>query len=199
MALDGGILGTLMVSQFSAQTMVGIMMPSLCYALSYGIVLSFLAMNTVETADVGVAVAGVGIGKMSGINPGALIPLMIAQFAGRGINGLYMPNLSIAISNAVCVHFLADNVATTASVGVSIGTGVGKVGSLIPTTMTAAIIAQMEIEGILGLMHPLFADAVANAVCIHILSMGIVNVVIVGAPTPIPPIPSVGLGIGKIT
>jgi len=199
MALNGGVLGTLMISQFNANLMVGLMVPNLCYAISNGIVLSFLAMNTVQTFDVGIATTGVGIGKMSGINPGALIPLMVSQFAARNIRGIYIVNIATAISTAVCIHFLANNIATTVSIGVSVGTGVGKVYSLVAPTMTAAIISQMIAFNVRGIIHPPFADAVATAVCLHILSMGIVNVVIAGAPTPVPTIPSVGIGIGKIT
>jgi hypothetical protein len=201
MAINGAALGSIMTGQFASRALVGIWAPSFCMGISQGIATSFLAMNVVKTVDVGVIATGAGIGKMSGLNPGALTTLLIAQFSARAIIGVRMKDVASGIANAVCMHFLSANMVNTVSAGIAIGTGIGKVSGLIPTTMSSAIKAKLMSQSIRGISMPFVADAIGNAVCTHIMSMAIINVSIVGAPVLVlgAPIPGGGSGTGKVS
>ena len=182
MALNSSVLTSIMISQCAARNIRGIIDPNFCRGVSTGIVTSFLAMNKVITNDVGVIASGAGIGKLSGLSASVLTSLLMSQFVANGINGIVMPNLAAAIANAVCIHFLAANIVNTVSMGVAIGTGIGKVTELIAATMTAAIMSNLMANAMRGILVPPVSRAIGNAVCTHIMSMGIVNVTISGSP-----------------
>jgi len=197
--LNGKILGAQIMGQLSSQGIVGPMMPSLSMAFGDGIVNSFVTMNQVITMDTGFMTVGVGIGKLIGINDAILASLAIPLMASATILGVSMVPMTQAISKAVVQHFLLMNMANTTHTGVALGTGIGKVTGLVPQVMASKVALGMGSAGIQLLP---MVNAFCTSFCTHVMAMGIVNVVITGAPAPVilgVPIPSVGVGNGKIT
>lgn len=200
--LNGNLLGSQIMSKLSSKGMTGSMMPSFSMALGEGIVSSFLSMNNVITTDVGFMTAGSGKGKMSGLNEQMLFGLVSPLMLTNGIKGPQMIPMAQAICSAIVQHFISMNMVETTHIGVSLGTGVGKVTGLTPSVMTMAVVSKMLSKSIHGAQLEPLVKAVCQGFCSHVMATGIVNVAIMGSPAPLilaVPIPSSGVGKGKIT
>jgi hypothetical protein len=195
MALVATGLQGMLIGQFAANGLLGTSTAQLANALSQGICLNLLATAQVTTVDSGTAGAGVGASKVIGINPGALIPMMIGQFASQGMLGTMSVALAAAISNGFCTWFLASNQTQTVHSGVGAGVGQGTVVGLSPSGMANMIKGMMAANGLLGTYSPKLADAIGNAIVPHVMSMGVVITPIVGPPSPSG---SSGTGTGKV-
>jgi hypothetical protein len=195
MALIATGLQSMLIGQFAANGLLGQSSAQLAAALSQGITLNILATAQVSTVDTGTAGAGVGASKVLGVNPGALTPMMIGQFAAQGMLGTMSSALANAISNAFCIWFLASNQTTTVHSGVGAGVGQGVVTGLSPSGMENMITGMMAANGLLGTYSPKLASAVANSIVPHLLSMGTVITPIAGPPSPTA---STGTGSGKV-
>jgi len=200
--LNGKILGSLILGQLTSKGMYGSMLVPFSMALGEGIIDSFKAMNIVTTIDAGFISAGVGKGKLSGLNGNLMLGLMVPQMLSRVIMGVSMVPMSQALCSAITLYLLSANMVDTINSGVALGTGVGKVSGLLPATMALAIAAKMTQGGIVGTHMIPLANAVSMGVCNHIMQSGIINVVISGTPSPTAsgaPIPGAGAGIGKVS
>lgn len=195
MALVATGLQGMLIGQFAASGILGPNSAQLANALAQGICLNILATAQVTTIDAGTAGAGVGASKVVGINPGALTPMMIGQFAAQGMLGSMSAALATAISNGFCTWFLASNQTQTVHSGVGAGVGQGTVVGLSPSGMANMIKGMMAANGLLGTQSPKLADAIANAIVPHIMSMGTVVTPIIGPPSPSG---SSGTGTGKV-
>lgn len=195
MALVASGLQGIMIGQFASAGMLGSSASQLASALSQGICLNILSTAQVQTVDTGTAGAGAGVSKVIGVNPGALIPLMVGQFSSQGLLGPYSANLARAISTAFCTWFLASNQTSTVHSGVGLGVGQGKVIGLSPSAMGNMIRGMMAANGLLGTYSPKIASAVGTAIATHVLSVGVVITPIVGPPSIAP---SAGSGFGKV-
>lgn len=198
MPLLAATLTPLMVGQFASSAMTGTFTPPMCSALSQGIALHLITAEVI-TVDVGIMGVGTGIGKVVGPTPPVLQGLLLGQFAANGMTGTYTTPMSTAIATSFCTWFLANNLVNTIDPGVAVGAGVGTVIGLVPSVMQGLIIGFMASNGITGPFSLLLAAAVANAVCTVVMTTGIVNTVIAGAPAPIPPVPGGGAGVGKLS
>lgn len=202
MALSSTVLSGLMLGQLASKGLFGIDTPKFCQAFSDALVTSFIAANQVTTNDVGVMTQGVGIGKMIGLVPVTLSGLTFGYCVASGLIGTGTQPLCEAVANAVCLHFLAMNIVNTTHTNVALGTGVGTVSGIVPEVMSAVMLAKLSSSGITGTEMKKFTDAFAKGFSNHITSASIVNVVIMGVPAPLvlgAPIPSTGVGIGKVT
>jgi hypothetical protein len=202
MALSAPILSGLMLGQFAGKGLVGINIPGFCSAFSDALISSFLSTNQVTTNDVGLISTGAGIGKMSGLSPDILSSLTYAQCLGNGLRGTGTQPMCDAVSKAVCSHLLSMNSVNTTSMGVAVGTGVGKLSGLIPDTMSVIMIGKLASAGIIGKDIHSFTSAFARGFSSHLMSAAIINVTITGVPSPLAagsPIPGAGVGIGKVT
>jgi len=202
MALNGSMLGKLMLAQCLSKGLRGTMIPPFCAALGEGVVTSFKAMNIVQTVDIGVLTVGTGIGKMSGLMPMSLLGMALPLMAGGGIIGIKSKDLMEALCKAAVMHFNTMNQVSTVHTTVALGTGIGKVSGLIPTTMIALVVAKMASKNIKGPQLIPLVKAFCTALCNNIMATAIVQVAIAGAPAPTVlgvPIPSGGVGIGKVS
>ncbi len=195
MALVSSGLQGIMIGQFASAGIVGSSASQLASALSQGICINILSTAQVQTVDAGTAGAGTGVSKVIGINPGALTPMMIGQFASQGLIGPYSAGLARAISTAFCTWFLASNQTSTVHSGVGLGVGNGKVIGLSPSAMGNMIRGMMAANGLLGTYSPKIATAVGTAIASHVLAMGVVVTPILGPPSIAP---GAGSGFGKV-
>lgn len=204
MALNPQALQALMVSQMASKGIMGSKMASFAGGVSEGIVESFLAQNIVNTVDSGLLPAGApgaGIGTMAGLNPQAMMGMMLPLVASEGILGVKSKDLIEAICTAICNHFLMANLANTVHPLVAVGSGIGKVAGLIPDAITAIMIGKLISKGIAGTKVQGLAKGISTGFANNVMATAIVSQVIAGSPLLIlgSPVPSGGPGNGKIT
>lgn len=204
MALNPQALQALIISQLSSKGIRGTKMTSFAGAISEGIVESFLAQNIVNTIDAGLlpsGAPGVGIGKMAGLNPQAMIGMMLPLVASEGILGVKSKDLVEAICTAICNHFLSANIANTVHPLVAIGAGSGPVLGLDPNLTTSVLVMKFASKGIRGTKMQGLAKGISTGFVNNILATAIVTQTIVGSPLLIlgVPVPSGGPGTGKIS
>lgn len=195
MPLSDSALSGIMNAKMKSKNLNGEATPDFCDAVSKGVVTHFLSSNQVSTIDVGTAGAGVGIGKLSGIDI-SMGSDIYSKLLSKGIAGEDSKPMADAIAEAIVTHFLAANIVNTTNSGVALGSGSGKISGLVPTGMAGLIQAAMSSKSIKGVNAKDFAEAISEGVCQHINTKALVNVVISGAPI-VPPVPGVGAGIGK--
>jgi hypothetical protein len=186
----------MLMGQFAANGLLGTGTPALAQGLSLGIAGNILATGLVQTVDAGVVGAGVSTGKIIGPNPGVLTPLLIGQMAAGGFLGVAAVPMATAISLAFCTWFLAGNLVITVNAGVGVGVATGIVSGLQPSAMQTMLLGTLAGSGMLGVQIPQLAQAVANSIVPHLLTMGIYIAPITGSPSIIP---GAGSGFGKIT
>jgi hypothetical protein len=204
MALNPQALQALMVSQLASKGIRGSKMSSFAGGVSEGIVESFLAQNIVNTIDSGLLPAGApgaGIGKMAGLNPKAMMGMMLPLVASEGILGVKSKDLVEAICTAICNHFLAANLANTIHPLVAIGAGTGTVMGLIPEATTAIMVTKLASKGIRGTKMQGLAKGISTGFVNNVMATAVVTQTIAGSPLLIlgSPVPSGGPGNGKIS
>ena len=202
MALNGGMLGKLILAQCASKGILGSEIAKFSKAMGEGIVESFVEMNKVQTIDVGVMTSGTGKGKMSGVVSTALSGMVIPLLMSQGILGTRMKDLAEAVCNATAMHLNTMNMVETTHSTVALGSGVGKVTGLIPAKMESKILQKMMANNYNGTMMKPLVKAISVGICTNVMATAIVSVVIVGAPAPLilgVPIPSSGSGKGKVT
>lgn len=202
MPLSPNILAKLIQAQCAGKGIIGKDMTNFSTAFAKGLITSFKSMNQVMTMDTGVMTSGTGIGKLTGLSPDILAKLTAGMLASNQIIGSNMKDLAEAVSKATVTHFLATNQVNTSHTTVALGSGVGKVMGLTPAAMEAKIMGEMSSVGFKGTSLAPLVSAFSKAFCSHVMAMGIVNVAITGCPAPITPagpIPSAGVGKGKVS
>lgn len=200
MALNSAALQSLMISKLASKGITGSEISNLAGGVSEGIVESFLAQNVVITADTGLAPSGpgIGFGKMIGLNPSAMASMMFPMVAGQGVLGSKSRDLVQAVSEALCLHFLSANIVNTIHPAVVLGIGVGKVTALQPQATAALVSSKLMGKGVMGEKMINLAKGISSGFVSNVLATAIVNVAIAGTATPIP-VPSAGVGTGKVT
>ena len=135
--------------------------------------------------------AGTYTGKVVGCLPDAMTSLMMIKAASSGLTGKDMFKLFSAVSFGVCTTLLTTALVQGAVIGGGPGVGQGKIIGLVPTALTGLIMLNMAGKLIAGTQTLQLADAISFGVCTHIMTVGTVMTVCIGAftPPPIGPIP----------
>lgn len=204
MALNPQALQALMISQLSSKGIRGTKMASFAGAISEGIIESFLAQNIVNTVDAGLLPAGapgIGVGKIAGLNPKAMMGMMLPLVASEGILGVKSKDLVESICTAICNHFLTANIVNTVHPLVAIGAGSGPVLGLDPNLTTSVLVMKFASKGIRGSKMQNLAKGISTGFVNNILATAIATQSIVGSPLLIlgAPVPSGGPGTGKVS
>lgn len=179
-------------------------MASFAGAISEGIIESFLAQNIVNTVDAGLLPAGapgIGVGKIAGLNPKAMMGMMLPLVASEGILGVKSKDLVESICTAICNHFLTANIVNTVHPLVAIGAGSGPVLGLDPNLTTSVLVMKFASKGIRGSKMQNLAKGISTGFVNNILATAIATQSIVGSPLLIlgAPVPSGGPGTGKVS
>jgi len=198
MPLEDTALEAELISQMSANGLLGSYIPNLAKGLAEGITINLLADNIVNTIDAGVLGGGTSTGPIIGVNPGTLTPLLITTMTQNGFLGTFCTNMATAISEAFCKWFLAGNLALCQHTSVGTGIAVGAAGFCIsglnPDAMFGILMGTLSANGILGEFESNMATAVSDAIVPNLIETALYIQPIQGSTSPIP---SAGVGIGK--
>lgn len=189
-----GLMG-LMSPLVTAAGYLGTMSQPMVLGLSNAIT-SYLLTLQVKTTDVGTFGVGVGTGKVI-ITPPQLIGPLLGAATANGIKGTYAPPLMTAIGNAVASFIASFALVTSQHPTVAVGSGIGQlliVGGPVP--LQGQILAMLS-ANFTGQNFPSFAMAIAQGLTQGLATAQVVQV-ITGSPVLPPPVPSTGVGIGKL-
>ena len=196
MPLAPPILTGLLFAQYSAQGYTGPQLLQMSTAIGTGVANYLLASAIYQGVGVGVGVgAGVGTGFVQGIVGPAVGANIFSMMTAVGFTGPKAIQLAMATGNAFSI-FISMGIVNSASIGLAIGIGTGKIIGVVGPAMAASILAMFTAVGFVGPKTPLLAMALGNGICNSILALGIVTTVIAGAG--FPPTPMSGVDIGKV-
>lgn len=193
LALIAPTISTIIAGNLAASGILGVSQLQLAQAISSGFVNYVLSSVIVTTADVGVLGNGSGFGQGLFLAPPVLQGALTTTFNGAGITGIFEQPLIFAIANSISQSLLSASILTTS---ISVGTGVGVVATLLPFSAISVpiMIGSFAAHGILGTFSAPLATAIALGIDASLPSSRGFTVV-AGSTSPVP---SAGVGIGKI-
>lgn len=183
------------IASLSGVSIKGPSTPQLAAALGTAFP-TFLSTITVITNHVGVLGVGTGTGKVT-IEPASGIGILTGTLAANGIKGPFSPQLASGIITALAQEINTTAVVQVAIVGTSTGTGVGTLSGAVGATFTQILVGSFGGAGIIGPKANSLAQAIGEGVANWLASVGVINTVDVGTPSP-PFNSSTGVGTGKI-
>jgi hypothetical protein len=186
------VIQTMQVSLAGAG-FLGVSAPQLAQAIGIGFSSYIITSPIIETTNTGTAGAGTGIGVGLILPPPVLIQNLSTSFDSKGIGGLQKFQLIGAISVTVSTALAAASIQT---VSAGVGTGAGVVSSVIPVPPSSQglMVGSFAAMGLLGVLSPSLAIAIAEGIDNSLPSAK--GVVAVSGPPSI--VPAVGKGIGKL-
>jgi hypothetical protein len=185
----------------ASQLMSGSKLPDIVSAVSGATCQYVLASAIVNSTNI-VLGPGTGIqtGTVVGLIPQQMSSLMQLKAASSAITGRDFGKLCDAVSFGV-VTAMSTVLLQGTVIGGGPGTGTGKIIGLVPVALTGLILAQEAFRLISGSKLRDVVSAFAFGICTHIMTVGIVNVINIGAAAP-PPAGTVTLptapGIGRL-
>lgn len=193
MPLAPPLTAPLIAAQLVSVGDIGISSAQLALAVATGLELYASSGLTVASVDAGTLGAGVGTGVGIILPPPVLIGTLTAAFASHGILGLMAAPTAIGLGTGISLA-LQTALISTVSAGVGVGAGVA---TLVPNpgASAAAFLAGFAAAGLIGIMSPLMAAAIAMGFDLAAPS-GIGPVVIAGPPSIVP---GAGAGVGLIS
>jgi len=186
----------LLAPQVIAAGMVGQMSQPLVLALSNAIS-AYLLTLTVRTNDVGSLGVGVGTGKVI-ITPPQLVGPLLGAATANQLVGTSTPGLMVAVGNAVATFIATMGMVQSTHPLVAVGTGIGLlqiIGGPVP--LQAQLMGMFAAQGLVGQNIVNLASALSQGITQGLVSAQVVQV-ITGTPVVPPPVPSTGIGIGKL-
>jgi len=145
--------------------------------------------------------AGTFTAKIVGCVPSAMSGIMMAMAAANGLVGRDIKKLFDAISFGICNTLLSTAMAQGTVIGGGPGMGQGKILNLIPTALSALIMARLAGKKIMGAKTLPLVNSISNGICLHIMSAGTVITTCIGVAAP-PPAGPISIpaapGMGKL-
>jgi len=187
-----GLLSPLM----SGAGFAGTMAQPMALAISNAVTTYLLSLQ-VKTTDVGTFGTGVGTGKVI-ITPPQLVGPLLGAATANNLKGTSTPGLMTAIGNAVASFIASMAIVQTQHPTVAVGSGIGQlliIGG--PAPLQGQLMGMLSAGGFAGQSTPSFATAVAQGLTQGLATAQIIQV-IAGSPVVPPPVPSSGVGIGKM-
>lgn len=192
-------MSMLMSAKGASLTLSGSKLNSLVSAVSSAVCTYVLSVSTVNSTNVVIGPgAGTFIGQVAGLVPVVMAQLMTVKAASMGLYGRDTSKLFNAVSFGVVQGFTTVQAQGTV-IGGGPGTGTGRIVGLVPTALSAIIIAQASIRTLAGRDINKLASAIAFGACTHIMTNGTITTTCIGAfagppagPVPIPAAPGTG-------
>lgn len=183
----------------ASQVVVGSKLPALVSAISMATCQYVLVSSIVNSTNVAMGPgAGTQIGRIVGLMPNMMSKLMLMKAAASGISGRDTRKLFGSIAFGVC-NAMKTVIMQGTIIGAGPGTGTGKIIGLVPTALSAIIMANAAARIIAGTKLPAISSAIAFGICTHILTNAIVTITDIGAaapppagPVPVPAAPGIG-------
>jgi hypothetical protein len=184
----------------AASTLVsGSKFPSIASAFSSGTCPYVLSASTVQSTNVAVGPgAGTQTGRIMGLNARAMSKTMLLKASSVGLSGRDLRKIFDAISFGV-VQAANSIMIQGTIIGAGPGTGTGKILGLVPSALTSMILGQAAFRTISGSKLRSIVSSASFGICIHIMSVGTVQLTDIGAaagppagPITIPAAPGFG-------
>ena len=173
------------------QSFVSAVSAATCQYISIAAIVN--SVNTVLGPGVGTQT-----GTVVGLIPQQMSSLMSLKAASSGLLGRDLSKVFDAVSFGVVTSMSTVFLQGTV-IGGGPGTGVGKITGLVPTALAGLIMAQEAVRLMAGSKLFQTVSAIAFGICTHIMTVGTVNVINIGAaapppagPVPIPAAPGIG-------
>ena len=183
----------------ASQLMSGSKLPAIVSAISSATCQYILTIPVVNSTNTVLGPgAGTQVGRIVGLMPSIMSTTMLLKATSQGLTGKDLRKLCSAISFGV-VNSLNFVIMQGVVIGGGPGTGVGKITGLVPSVLTAMILAQDFFRLISGSKIRAIMSSVAFGICNHIMTFGTVTITNIGvvAPPPAGPVPIVAPGIGR--
>jgi hypothetical protein len=183
-----------------SQLIAGGKLPAMVSAMSSAICQYFLTAPVVNsTNNVLGPGAGTQVGRIKGLTPSKMASYMMTKAMSKNIVGKDLERLCKSVATGV-VNSLNLVVIQGAVIGGGPGTGTGRVYNLVPSLLTAMIMAQESFKLIGGSKLKDMISAMSFGLCTYLMTFGSVDFVCIGAAAPPPagPVPIVAPGVGRL-
>lgn len=143
--------------------------------------------------------SGTQIGRITGLSSQGMSFMMSLKASSLGMSGRDLKNLFDAISFGV-VNSLNGTIMQGAVIGGGPGTGVGRITGLVPSILASTMMSQNAFRMMAGSKLLNIVSAISFGICIHTMTLGVVNITNIGvaAPPPVGPVPiPLAPGIGR--
>ena len=183
---------SLLLANLAGNTIFGVSSPLLATAVATGFVTYAQTSLIATSVDVGTAGIGAGVAPVISLPSAQIIGPMIAALTAAGVNGPSKPQLANAISQTLSASLLTAQIVT---VNTGVGVGTGK-ATLVPNSAVSVplMIAAFTGSLLIGTASVRLATGIAQGID-AVLPSATAVLAIAGPPSPIP---SSGVGVGKV-
>lgn len=199
MPLIPAVMQGLIQQKALLKQMTGSKLSPLVSAISSATCLYLLSFSVVNsTNNVLGPGAGSQVGRLIGLSPSDMASKMSAYAKSQGLSGRDSDKVFSAMSFGV-VNALNTVIVQGAVIGGGPGVGFGKIMGLVPAGLTGFLMQQESLRLMAGTKMMGLMSSISFGICIHIMTMGTVNITNIGAaapppvgPVPVPTAPGIG-------